>query len=98
MPLRRFARQGETPLRRFARQGETPLRRFARQGRRMDHIRVAFAVLLAAWGLTVGLARREWAPKGHAQSAPGAKEGPPPAPRPLWLPPPPYQYAVVDLP
>src|SRR4029453_13971925 len=63
----------------------------------MDRIRVAFAVFLAAWVLMVGLARSEWAPKVHAQSSTGAKAGAS-GPRALWLPSPPYQSAIVDLP
>ena len=63
----------------------------------MDRTRVAFAVFLAAWVLMVGLARSEWAPKVHAQSS-GAREGIASGNRSLWLPSPPYQYAVVDLP
>jgi cytochrome c peroxidase len=64
----------------------------------MDHIRVAFAVFLPAWVLAAGLAWSEWAPQVHAQSSPAPRKGTASSARVLWLPSPPYQYAIVDLP
>jgi cytochrome c peroxidase len=64
----------------------------------MDRIRGAFAVFLAAWVLVAGVAHGEWASKARAQSSRGSREVAASGTRVLWLPPTPYQYAIVDLP